>query len=155
MRIRQYVYFALDSETVPAADISGVLASEPDRFTVRASRRSEPPIPIQHSWQVRCDEPGLTIDEQIERVLGRVRPLVEPIATLVETTDVTARLQIVRDFNARDGEDEVLDEIVTPDGEILTKLPGQHQLLGWGLEPADLAFLVRIGASLDCDEYGS
>lgn len=47
------------------------------------------------------------------------------------------------------------DEIVTPDGEILTKLPGQHQLLGWGLEPADLAFLVRIGASLDCDEYGS
>lgn len=61
-----------------------------------------------------------------------------------------ATLQIVRYFEDEDGEDEDLRETVPG----LERLSGQHQLLGWHMEPKIIAFLADVGAEIDVDEYG-
>ena len=123
----------------------------PDRALVRGSRTADPPRPRFHVWEIRCDESGLRIDEQIERVIVRVEPIRTAIRDLVaEPGDVRAWLQMVRYFHAEDGDEEVIDE--TPEG--LVKLSGQHQLLGWHVDRRVLSFLSDIGADLDADEYG-
>lgn len=155
VRIRQYVYFSLLSDSVTASEITGALGVEPDAFSVRGSKKDSPPLPAAHSWRIGCDERGLTIGEQVDMVIGRLRPIAGPLRELVATTDVGAVLQLVRDFDADEGEQEVLEETVSPTGQLLTRLPGQHQLLGWHLDTEVLSFLVGIGAGIDCDEYGS
>ncbi|WP_157429031.1 DUF4279 domain-containing protein [Agromyces salentinus] len=154
VRIRQFVDFSLYSKTISAVAITDALGVEPDRSSVRGSKRDNPPVPVEHLWGLRCDEPGLTGDHQVERVIHRVRPLADRIRELVTSTDVSAQLGIVRYFDAEDGEQENLDDAVCPTGDVLTKLAGQHQLLGWHLEAETLALLASLGAGIDCDEYG-
>lgn len=154
MRIRQSVAFSLFSTVISSEEIAFRLRVEPDRFLVRGSKRFNPPAPVEHLWQMRCDEPGLGIDEQADRVFQRISPHADTIRELVATSPVGAVLSIFRDFDADDGEREVLSDSVTPGGETLTKLAGQHQLLGWHLDAEFLAFLVTVGADIDCDEYG-
>ena len=154
VRIRQYVYFSLFSEIVTAAAISEALGIYPDKVSVRGSKRINPPVPVTHSWDLRSDEPGLTVDDQIERVIHRLRPLEDQIREILASSDTKAKLQIVRYFDAEDGEQEILDDVVSQSGEVLTKLAGQHQLLGWHLDVRTLTFLSGIGADIDCDEYG-
>ena len=154
VRIRQYVYFRLFSEVVTADAITEVLGVDPDTVSVRGSKQINPPVPVTHSWQLRSDQPGLTVDDQIEQLVHRLHPLEGRIRELVATTDVEAVLQIVRHFDAEDGEQEILDAVGSPTGEVLTKLAGQHQLLGWHLDAQTLTFLSSIGADIDCDEYG-
>jgi hypothetical protein len=153
LRISQYVYFALKSETVSAATITACLGVEPDSVSERGFRRSMPPLPACHRWAIECRQPGLTVDEQAAQVLNRVRPLVEPIRTLTTTGDVSAVLQVVRYFNREEGEPERHAPVVG-NGRVLQRLAGQHQLLGWHLAVDDLSFLASIPADLDIDEYG-
>ncbi|MFG1774804.1 DUF4279 domain-containing protein [Micromonospora sp. NPDC049051] len=154
MWIRQYAYFSLRSRSVPASEITARLGLEPDEVLVRGSRSVEPPRPVLHNWQITCREPGLAVDEQIARVVARLLPLaaeVRHVAADLRSVDGEqggARLQVVRHLDAEDGEPE---EAVAVGG--LTKLPGQHQLLGWHLDRATLAFLHLVGADLDVDEY--
>ena len=154
MRLRQYVYFGLASDVVSPAEITSAVGADPDEISVRGSKRTDPPRPASHSWMLRCDKPGLTVDDQIQDVLQRVRPLADKIRDLTTRTDVVAVLQIVRDFDAEDGEEESHDDLDLPAGERLTTFLGQHQLLGWHLEADTLAFLASLGADIDCDEYG-
>lgn len=155
MRIRQYVYFRLASEEIEAAEITQSLGVVPDRVLVRGTKRANPPAPATHSWELHCDLPGRTVDDQIEQVLSRVRPVAEAIRELSATTDIVAVLQIVRDLDAEDGQEDSADEPRLADGEVLTKLAGQHHLLGWHLDAETLTFLASVGADIDCDEYGS
>jgi hypothetical protein len=155
VRISQYVYFALRSERTTAHEMTAQLGLEPDEIGVRGSRRADPPRPVCHTWKVVCRERGLTVDEQIGRVLNRLEPHADRIAALVTAIDaaepgITAILQVVRSFNGDDGEEE--DPGPTDGG--LVKLPGQHQLLGWHVDRRVLTFLQRVGAELDVDEYG-
>lgn len=154
VRIRQFVGFSLSSAVLSPEEITAELGLEPDRCLVRGSKRSDPPVPVGHVWEVRCDERGLRIDEQADRVFRRIRPHADSIRELIATSPVGAVLSICRDFEADDGEEELLAEVAGPDGDTLTKLAGQHQLLGWHLDVAFLAFLVTVGADIDCDEYG-
>lgn len=78
MKISQYTYFAIRSETVTAADMTGVLGIEADRLMVRGSRRRDPPVPVSHAWQVICRDRGMTVDQQVEKVLQRLLPHVAP-----------------------------------------------------------------------------
>jgi hypothetical protein len=137
MRISQYVYFALKSERVSAHEMTSQLGLEPDEIMVRGSKGANPLRPVVHAWEVVCREPGLTVDEQIGRILDRLEPYADRIAALVETIDVaepgvTATLQVVRSFNDDEGEED---------------------LLGWHLDKRTLRFLHRVGAELDVDEY--
>ncbi|MFG3700120.1 hypothetical protein ACGF5C_19690 [Micromonospora sp. NPDC047620] len=38
---------------------------------IRGSRREEPVIPAMHRWKVTCRKPGLTVDEQVARIVDR------------------------------------------------------------------------------------
>jgi hypothetical protein len=64
--------------------------------------------------------------------------------------DVSARLQVVRELNADDGEEDV---VIEADGQI-EDLSRQHRLLGWHVERSVLEFLNEVRADLDVDEYG-
>jgi hypothetical protein len=151
MKIRQHAYFAISSEALKASEITRRVGLAPDQATLRASRMQDPPRPRFHIWEVRCDEPGLPVDAQIDRVIKRLLPVRAAVRDLVATVDdAAAWLQVVRYFDVEDGEEEKIT--VTPEG--LVKLSGQHQLLGWHLDHDVLAFLVDVGAEFSADEYG-
>ncbi|MBQ0892801.1 DUF4279 domain-containing protein [Micromonospora sp. U56] len=156
MIISQYAYFALSSNRVSAAEITGRLGIEPDEIVVRGSRRASPVRPASHRWKITCRKPGLTVDEQINRIVDRLFGHAERIGELaVELDDIdgapgASMLQAVRVFEHPDGEDEDLTSPV----EGMQKLPGQHQLLGWHIDARVLEFLRQTRAELDVDEYG-
>ncbi len=154
MKISQYVYLDIGSDTVTAAEVTAYLGMEPDKVRVRGTRRAEPPVPASHSWSVTCREPGLPLDIQIGKVLDRVAPLRERLRDLGSTKDVWICLVIVRHFDHPEGEEEHIDAATTERGELLEKLPGQHQLLGWYLDTPQLEFLAYVNAAILADEYG-
>jgi hypothetical protein len=159
MMISQYCYFSLDSTQVTASEVTARLLVEPDEVTVRGSVRTQPKaIPVFHSWQVVCAAPGLTVTEQLGQIIERLSPIAHDIGCYVTELDergleMEARLQVVRNFDDEGGaEDDAADELVR--GEVVRRLGGQHQLLGWHLDRSVLAFLQATGAELDVDEYG-
>jgi hypothetical protein len=133
--VRQYVYFALFSELMPAEEMTRRLGLAPDEVDVRASRQVYPPRPAVHSWKMVCSAPGLTVDEQVSIVIGRLRPLVDEIGRLARHLDATeggARLQVVRYLSEGDP---------------------NPILLGWRLDREVVDFLHTTRAVLDIDEY--
>lgn len=94
----------------------------------------------------------MRVDDQVEHVIRRARPVADTIRQLVESGHVTATLQMVRDFDAVDGEKEAHGDVRLPDGDTLATLPGQHQLLGWHIDTETVRFLAYVGAEIDCDE---
>ena len=111
----------------------------------------DPVQPAAHLWEVICDEPGLCVDEQIRRIVERVKPAAAALKALNDGPDHTGVvLQVVREFGTPNGEEEVIP--VRPDG--LVKLSGQHQLLGWHLDSDVIRFLADTGLEVDFDEYG-
>lgn len=153
MRMSQYAYFVLNSDSMSAAEMASYLAVDPDEVLVRGSRQLDPVRPASHAWEIVCRTPGLDLDTLVSAVLDRVAPAAERIRELVDTNEVFATLQIVRYFNDENGHPE---EIVTIDeeGHSWEKMPGQHQMLGWALEAHTLELLVSMGATIDVDEYG-
>jgi hypothetical protein len=155
MRVSQYAYFALASVRVSAAEITARLGVEPDERVVRGSRQTDPAIPVVHRWKVVCRKPGLTVDEQVGRIVDRLFDHAERIGALAADLDRigggpgASVLQIVRVFEHPDGAEEDL----TSPTEGMEKLPGQHQLLGWHLDARTLEFLRLTRAELDVDEY--
>ncbi|MFG1838589.1 DUF4279 domain-containing protein [Micromonospora sp. NPDC049175] len=140
MRVHQYAYFSLRSDQLSAREMATRLGMEPDETSVKGSRRANPPVPRVHSWRVMCRDSGLTVDEQVDRLIDRLEPIADEIAALVRAIDesegegLTSTLQVVRYFGDDDG--------------------AQHQRLGWHLDRRAVAFLQRTGAELDVDEYG-
>ncbi|MBZ4322686.1 DUF4279 domain-containing protein [Streptomyces huiliensis] len=143
MPLLQYTYFALFSRHTSADDMTARLGMAPDEATVRGSRFTEPAVvPVDHSWKVVCRDPGLRADEQIARVLDRLRPHTHRISTLARELTGTgggAVLQVVRYFNdAAPGRPAAADS---------------PNLFGWHLDRNVLDFLAATGAELDVDEY--
>jgi hypothetical protein len=142
----QYVYFALSSERTTADEITRLLGIEPDETKVRASRSTSPvTVPACHRWKIVCRDRGLRVDEQISRVIERLRPHTEAIAQLASRLTAEegpggAVLQVVRYFN--DDQDE---ELLPP--------ADRTNLFGWRLDRDVLEFLSATGAELDVDEY--
>ncbi|MFI6882849.1 DUF4279 domain-containing protein [Streptosporangium canum] len=59
MKVHQHVYFALRSEHMSAAVMTARLGIDPDEIKVRASRKTDLPRPVCHSWKVNAPEPDL------------------------------------------------------------------------------------------------
>jgi hypothetical protein len=134
MKTYQYVYLGIRSDTLSPDEITAILEVEPDETKIKASGRSAPPIPRVHHWNLVCRDPDAHIDEQVAKVVARLRPHAEAIRRLSQREDLDVTLQLVRYFN--DNED------------------GQEDIHGWHLDSDTLAFLVFIGATIDADEYG-
>lgn len=153
LRILQYVYFGLWSDDTSAEAITDVLQLAPDASWVRGSRIVDPPRPVSHKWAIECRDHDLTVGEQVKQVLARVRPIAPLIRELTSDGRVVARLSVVRYLDDEDGQPERIDTVVMPDGTQLVKMGGQHQLLGWCLDHAELELLVALNADLEVDEY--
>jgi Domain of unknown function (DUF4279) len=149
MKISQYVYFALKSETILPSELARRVGFPGDREAARGTRTADPPRPVLNTWEIRCEERGLTVTEQVERVISRVMPRLAAIRQLIDDGEVMAVLQIVRYLDDQDGEEEQITRV----GD-LEKLGGQHQLLGWHLDRSVVRFLDQVDAGLDVDEYG-
>jgi hypothetical protein len=140
MRVHQYVYFALRSDTVSAERIGQQVGLAADEVMVQGSKQPDVPIPRAHAWKIVCRDPALFLHEQVSAVVERLEPHADRIAALTaggDAAEISACLQIVREYQP-EGDDEE---------------PAEPNLLGWGLEPATVAFLHRTGASVDVDEY--
>lgn len=142
MPLRQYVHFGLYSEHTSAREIAGFLGVEADEIHVRGSRSSEFGVrPRFHRWNVVCRERGLTVDEQMTQVVGRLKSCEECIGALARRLGEEdggcggGVLQVVRYFN---DEDEAAPEA---------------NLFGWHVDRGVLDFLAATGAELDVDEY--
>ncbi|CUU55423.1 protein of unknown function (DUF4279) [Parafrankia irregularis] len=132
-RVRQYCYFWISSEVVSAAEVTEALGLTPDRVSVRGSRQTTPrPVPVQHSWQIRCDQHG-RIDEQASEILRRIAPVAGNVRQLVDRGDVQAGLMMVRYLDDGDG------------GE---------GAMGWWLTREQISLLATMGADIQADEYG-
>lgn len=150
VKITQYALFVIYSDTLEPDEISRRVGLAADEVALRASRMKDPPRPATNIWRLRSDAPGLTVDDHIKVLIERLGPSKSAIRTLVDAQDgIKTRLEVVRDFGAEDGEEEVTDVV---DG--LEKLAGQHQLLGWELKRDVLEFVCDVGADLWVDEYG-
>lgn len=94
MRISQYAYFAVRSDSMPATELARRLGMAPDEVTVRGSQLS------QHAWKIVCRDSGLTVDEQIARIVERIEPRTQLIGGLVDelrrSGDGHCTLQVVR-----------------------------------------------------------
>jgi len=149
MRIAQYVYFGIRSDTVTPQKVTAALLVEPDESWIRGEKDPDRVIPRHHGWYVRCDLPGLCVDDQFAAVMQRMTPALPALDRLLDDQpDITTVVRVVRKFG--EGEEE---EVSDPDDR-LQKLAGQHQLLGWHLDRAALDFIQRTRAELDVDEYG-
>lgn len=153
MRIRQYAYLAVKSESLSIESIADRLGLEPDQTRIRASRSVDPPRPVYNIWEIRSDQPGLTIDHHLSALVERATPIAGELGRLASEPDCFVVLQVVRHFDD-DGEEEQPIVVDLADGRSFEKLAGQHQLLGWHLEPRILEFLIESGCELDVDEYG-
>jgi hypothetical protein len=156
VRVRQYVYFVMRSDSLSAVEMSARIGLDPDEVVIQGSRSLRPLRPARHAWKITCRDPGLTVDDMIARVVDRLEPFSEAIGGLVEElnrghTASCAALQVVRHFDDEEGE---VEDRRSPD-PAFAKIPGQHQLLGWHVDGRVVRFLVATGAELDVDEYGS
>jgi uncharacterized protein DUF4279 len=106
VRLRQYVYVSLWSDSITPDELTARIGIEPDCVHVRGSRFSGPnPVPRHHMWEVRCDEHNMKLDAQIESVLGR------------KHDDVSGRLKAGRFFGDDKGDAPILER--RADGEIV------------------------------------
>jgi len=149
IQLKQYVYFAASSEVLSHQDIEALIGIKADRVIFWGERQHEieKSFPITNVWQIICDK-NMCIDDQIAQVIERLKPVHDNLITLSNNEAVDMFLQVVRYFDDEDGQKEIID---TSDG--LTKLAGQHQLLGWHLDLEILEFLASIKADIDVDEY--
>ncbi|MEV0062733.1 DUF4279 domain-containing protein [Nocardia sp. NPDC050718] len=146
IKIRQYSYFALYSETMTAVDLTAHLGVEPDETRVFRSKSAENRIPRSHSWQITRHSTE-SIDEQIEHLIDRLTPHRPQLLSLLDRPDVEARMQVVRHYDDPDGVHGA------PGGTAFADVHKWPRPLGWHLTTAVLEFLVATRAELDVDEY--
>lgn len=153
MRLRQHVWFTVSSDVLDHTQLTERIGIEPDQVKVRGSRHNvvaNKPVPRSHAWRLICDEPGINVGAQVERVLARLAPAREALHDLVEgEDDVRVVLHVGRHFGDEEGQEEV-GAIFDDDGNVVIE---GVWLFGWALERATLEFLVYVGAVLDVDEY--
>lgn len=146
IKIRQYSYFALHSDTMTAVDMTAHLSMEPDEARVLGSTSAEHRIPRSHSWQIHRHSTE-SIDEQIEHLIDRLTPVLPRLLALIDRPDVGASMRVVRHYDDPDGVHGAPGDTMCAD---VHKWP---RPLGWHLTTAVLEFLVATGAELDVDEY--
>ena len=155
MRVKQYVTFSVFSKILSPEHITEVLGLDPSRAGRRGSRQESPPIPVFNVWTVRS-QPNRGVGAMLTEIVDLIEPLADRLAALraLDPKDASGEglgygITVVRYFNARDG----VEEEIVAQGD-LVKMPGQHQLLSFSMEPELMLRLSALGCDVDFDEYG-
>ena len=154
MKVRQYVYLGMLSETVDPGQISHRLGLVPDEIRLRGSRHPGPPsVPRTHIWQlnsgvVRDDVP---LNDHFEALLARLAGSASRVRALLDEGAVDGVIRVVRRFDP--GPEDV--EIVKPGRQVgnLEKVGGQHPLVGFGIDAELLKYAAEANLVFDFDEY--
>jgi hypothetical protein len=151
-KIEQYAYFCVYSDKVQPEAITKIVGLEPNETALAGAKRRTPMlIPRQNMWKVTSGVSAKNrLDDHFASLFARLSPYAEQIRDLVTNGDVTAALVVVRHIEPGSEVPEVLKE---NEQEGLTRLRGQHPLVGFYLEPSLIKFLSHTGCSLDVDEY--
>lgn len=153
MRVSQRVYFAVHSEHMAPKLIEARLGIQGDVVRTKGAKRASPPVPITNSVQFHEHSASAPLTERLEQLIRRLEPCASRIKALVAAGEGSAVLQVVREFDGLDGEEECHADLQLGDVTLVV-VPGQHQLLGFHLSSEILSFLTAAGASVDFDEYG-
>jgi hypothetical protein len=154
MRVRQYAYLGIASDSLDPGKITDTIGVVPDEAKARGSRSlGPPPRPRSHLWQLRSGVPeDADLEQHFAALFPRLREHAEGIATVVADANTAGYLQVVRRFE--DGDEHFDPTTYGIEASGIERLPGQHPFLGWGLDGEQLALVMRLGISLDVDEYG-
>ena len=110
-------------------------------------------MPRCHLWHlgsgVKSHE--VPLDDHFDALLSRLSGSTNRIRELVQD-EATARIQVVRHFDPGP-EDRHISEPGRYVGDY-ERVPGQHPLVGFGLEPDFIRFSAKAGIGFDFDEYG-
>lgn len=155
MKVRQYVYLGLSSDTVDPGTISERLGLMPDEVKLMGSRHpGPPPLPRTHMWRLNSgtgsDE--RTLDEHFQSLLARLTGSASKLRELTVSGEVDAVIQIVRHFTPGP-EDRRISEPGRHRGDF-ERLRGQHPLVGFGIEAGLITYAAEAGIGFDFDEYG-
>jgi hypothetical protein len=155
VKVRQYVYLAVRSESVDPGIISERLRLMPDVVKLRGSRRAgPPPVPRTHLWRLNSgvESEDLPLGHHLDALLARLGDSAHRLRQLTIDEEVSAVIQVVRRFDPGP-EDRHVVEPGPPPGEV-ERLGGQHRLLGFSIEAELLAYAAVAGIGFDFDEYG-
>lgn len=143
MLTTQYCYFAIKSTTMSAEAIADRLLVQPDEIVVMGSKFPEHVVPRCHIWKIvrRSTE---SVDEQIQHLVDRLAPVHARLVTLIENSDVSPAMQVVRYFD-----DDAAGELPATTPTTRRQTPP----LGWNLSLPVLDFLTSTRTALDVDEY--
>ncbi|MEV0077348.1 DUF4279 domain-containing protein [Nocardia neocaledoniensis] len=146
MKVVQYSYFTVYSDTMAASTMTERLGIDPDEVAVLGSRSVAHRIPRSHRWKLvrRGSE---SIDEQLEQLVDRLEPIRHQLTSLRSEPGVHASMHVVRYYGDPDGVHGA------PDGTPLAECQDWPRPLGWHLSHRVMEFLGAIGAELDIDEY--
>jgi Domain of unknown function (DUF4279) len=150
MRISQYAHFLVGSDVFDPDDITGTLLLEPTSVSWRGTCSSDPMIPRSNLWQYRARGEG-TIDELVRELVDVFEPLADKLAALTADHSTWISISVFRSFDGPEGVEEDSGPDDLPPN--LIRLEGQHQLVGFHLEPALMRRLVDINCPIDVDEY--
>jgi Domain of unknown function (DUF4279) len=155
VKVRQYAYLSVLSESLDPGQLSEELALMPTDAKLRGSRQpGPPPIPRCHLWQlgsgVKSHE--VRLDQHLSSLLSRLAGSAARIRKLAESGDATAVIQVVRYFEPGPEDRHIIEPGRNVGG--LERLGGQHPLVGFDLEPALVSFAAEAGVGFSFDEYG-
>lgn len=154
MRVRQYAYLMVRSDSVPLPDITAHLGIEPDKVRRMGSRQAgPPPMPRTNLWMVTSRRPDTALlDEHFDALLAALEPHTERIRAFLDSGEADGTIQVVRYFSAGEEDDDVLAPYEGPAGA--ERLPGQYPLLSFHLGHDLISFATRAHLVFDFDEYG-
>jgi hypothetical protein len=150
MRITQYAHFVVASDVFDPDDITGTLLLEPTSVSWRGTRSTDPMIPRTNLWRYRARGEG-TLDELVRELVDLFEPLGDQLLTLTAAKSTWISIAIFRSFDDPEGVEEDGGPDDLPPN--LVRLEGQHQLVGFHLDPALMRRLVDMNCSIDADEY--
>src|SRR5205823_3457717 len=117
----------------------------------------DPPRPAANLWELSSGvDSSANLDDHLDSLFAKIEPASENIRVLVQSGDVVAVIQVVREFGAAtedfDESTYGLDPKVVDEG--VRRLGAQHPFLSFHLGPELVAFLSYTGIEIDFDEYG-
>src|SRR2546423_15540211 len=99
MRVRQRAYFGIRSPELDPEELTRLVGLVPDETRAKASKVAAPPRPAANLWELSSGvDSSANLDDHLDSLLAKIEPASENIRALVQSEDVVAVIQVVREF---------------------------------------------------------